>query len=235
MCLSSPYVIPLAWPGQFERIKRDAVLSEETMSVSVTLMDIDTESRRPHTSEMLALPLEFINGFLFGINASRVKEEIRENLIRYQRECYKVLANAFLEKTAMSPAMTTLAQIRDNALAVAALAEQQMALELRVSSTETRLDKASSAFTDLRRRVSLVEQRTAPGTEITEEQAAEVSLKVKALGELLTEGQKDKNWYQQVFNELYRRFGVSSYHRIRKAQYEAVMEFLDDWYRRATQ
>lgn len=33
---------------------------------------------------MLCLPLEYLNGWLFGINATRVKKEIRENLIRYQ-------------------------------------------------------------------------------------------------------------------------------------------------------
>jgi len=227
----------VTWPGQFERIKRDAVLSEEAMSVSVTLTDIDPESKRPHTSEMLALPLGFLNGWLFGINANRVKEEIRENLIRYQRECYKVLARAFLERaeTAISPAMNTLIQIRNNALAVAALAEQQMEHEMRISTAESRLDKASDAFAELRKRVKVVEQRTTPESPVDREQAAEISLKVKALGEMLTEGNPDVNWYQRVFTELYRRFGVSSYKDIPKGKYKAVMEFLDDWHKRATQ
>jgi hypothetical protein len=186
---------------------------------------------------MLCLPLEFINGWLFGINASRVKEEIRENLIRYQRECYKVLARAFLERaeTAISPAMNTLIQIRNNALAVAALAEQQMEHEMRISTAESRLDKASDAFAELRKRVKVVERRTAPESLVDREQAAEISLKVKALGEMLTEGNPDVNWYQRVFTELYRRFGVSSYKDIPKGKYKAVMEFLDDWHRRATQ
>ena len=174
---------------------------------------------------------------LFGINANRVKEEIRENLIRYQRECYKVLARAFLERaeTAISPAMNTLIQIRNNALAVAALAEQQMEHEMRISTAESRLDKASDAFAELRKRVKVVEQRTTPESPVDREQAAEISLKVKALGEMLTEGNPDVNWYQRVFTELYRRFGVSSYKDIPKGKYKAVMEFLDDWHKRATQ
>lgn len=46
---------------------------------------------------MLCLPLDYINGFLFGINANRVEPELRERLITYQREYYQVLAAAFLD------------------------------------------------------------------------------------------------------------------------------------------
>jgi len=34
--------------------------------------------------EMLALPLDYVSGFLFGINADRVKPEVRDRLIHYQ-------------------------------------------------------------------------------------------------------------------------------------------------------
>jgi hypothetical protein len=44
---------------------------------------------------MLSLPLDYLNGWLFGINVNRVKAEIRERLIPYQKECYRVLAEAF--------------------------------------------------------------------------------------------------------------------------------------------
>lgn len=37
---------------------------------------------------------------LFGINANRVKPELRERLITYQQECYQVLAAAFLDPAA---------------------------------------------------------------------------------------------------------------------------------------
>ena len=46
---------------------------------------------------MLCLPLDFVSGFLFGINPDRTKLEIKDKLIRYQRECYTVLAEAFQE------------------------------------------------------------------------------------------------------------------------------------------
>ena len=117
----------LNWDGQRRRVNRDPVLSQEIMSVVVTTTDIDTSSRRPRTSTMLCLPLDFINGFLFGINASRVKEEVREQLIRYQRECYRVLADAFLQQeTAVSNTEASLIQVREMALAIARLAQEQI-------------------------------------------------------------------------------------------------------------
>src|SRR5690349_4822191 len=65
----------LAWSGQFERIKRDEVLSEAIKGVRVT--------RTPQeggTQEMLCLPLELLPGFLFGVNAARVKDALKEKI-----------------------------------------------------------------------------------------------------------------------------------------------------------
>jgi hypothetical protein len=36
--------------------------------------------------EMLMLPVNFLNGWLFGIDSNRVKPEIRDRLIAYQTE-----------------------------------------------------------------------------------------------------------------------------------------------------
>jgi len=78
------------WNGR-RRINRDAELKDEVTSVDVTSTQGDVEQRRA----MLCLPLDYISGFLFGINADRVNPDVRDQLIRYQRECYKVLADAF--------------------------------------------------------------------------------------------------------------------------------------------
>ena len=60
------------WSSQRRRINRDPVLSEVTMSVVITATDIAPKSRRPQTSSMLCLPLDFLNGWLFGVSAQRV-------------------------------------------------------------------------------------------------------------------------------------------------------------------
>jgi hypothetical protein len=85
----------LSWSGQRERISRDAVLSEVVQGVRVTRTPEEGGSQI-----MSCLPLDYINGFLFGINANRVKPALRDRIITYQRECYQVLAAAFLDPAA---------------------------------------------------------------------------------------------------------------------------------------
>ena len=45
---------------------------------------------------MLMLPLDKLNGWLFGVSVLRVKPELRERLTQYQAECFDVLARHFL-------------------------------------------------------------------------------------------------------------------------------------------
>ena len=221
----------LNWDGQRRRMNRDAVLSEEVMSVVVTTTDIAPDSRRPRTSTMICLPLDFINGFLFGINASRVKEEVREQLIRYQKECYRVLADAFLQtETAVSDDwMTTspetraaLHQIQEMGLAIAQMAQEQ----LRIME---RLDNAAIVVGQHGRRITALERQLAPREAISDEQAADIAETVKALAMMLTEHDASKNHFQAIFAELHRRYRVTSYKNIRQSQYQSVLDFLDDW------
>ncbi len=60
---------------------------------------------------------------------------------------------------------------------------------------------------------------------------ADMSYRLKALAELLSQEQAGKNHYQGIFAELYRRFGVSSYKLIRQEQYASVLAFLEEWHR----
>jgi hypothetical protein len=80
----------LSWSGQRERTIRDRVLSQEVALVRVT-----RSTATGGIPDSLCLPVDFLNGWLFGINASRVKPEHQEKVIRYQRECYRVLREAF--------------------------------------------------------------------------------------------------------------------------------------------
>lgn len=81
--------IGLAWNGQWERINRHPVLS-------TTIRVIRTVAQDGKERETVCLPLDFLNGWLFGIDASRVKPELREKVIRYQLECFQVLRNHFM-------------------------------------------------------------------------------------------------------------------------------------------
>lgn len=81
--------IGLQWEAQYKRLQRNPVL-KSTMSV----MDMVAEDGK--TREMLCLPLSMLNGWLFGVDVNRVREEIRPKLIRYQTECFEVLAQHFM-------------------------------------------------------------------------------------------------------------------------------------------
>lgn len=224
----------LTWSGQYERVTRDAVLSQEVKFVRVTRTNSKQKRGDPN---VLCLPLEFLNGWLFGISPTRVKPELKEKVIRYQRECYRILWQAFQDTSLptestreTSDAIIALEQIRDMGLAIARMAEQQIEMEQRLNA---RLDRAASVVGDIQRRLSIVERRFHPQALISDEQAEEISSTVKALAELITSYDPSKNHYQSIFAELYRRFGVSSYKNIRLEQYEKVLKFLEDWRRSA--
>ncbi len=215
------------WSGQRQRLQRDEVLHRH--SSPITMTGADGKKR-----EMLCLELEYLPGWLFGISPSRVKPEIAPKLVRYREECFKVLWRAFQADLPHAPSptptsSTALTQVRDLALAVAQMAEQQIELQGQVITVNARVDRAAVVVGDLQRRLSSVEHRMLPSAVISEEQAAEISTTVKALAELMAGKDAGKNHYQGIFGELYRRFGISSYKLIRQEDYQQVLTFLSDW------
>lgn len=218
-------LLGVQWSAQRRRINRDEILSEVARILSVSV----TDTLRTRDREMLCLPLDFVNGFLFGINAQRVNPEVKSKLLRYQRECYQVLADAFIDRSVPDDWMQTspetiaaLKQIRENALAVAQLAEEQMQMMVR-------LDRAAIIVGQHGKRITALEQKLAPREAITDEQAADISARVMAIATEMTELDPSKNHYQSIFRELHRRFRVTSYKNIRQGQYQTVLDFLDTW------
>ena len=223
------------WSAQRRRIVRDPVMGAEAMSVAITATDIDPDSRRPRSSEMLALPLDYISGFLFGINADRVKPDVRERLIQYQRECYKVLSEAFTEgRLTADPyfddllqADTPAAQAYKMARALMEMARQQLILEARLgdhtaqlAAHDDRLEQIESTLGDR-------------GRFITPEQASSISQAVKSIA--LTLGrQSGRNEYGAVYGEFYRKFGIPSYRELPARRFDEAIRFLTDWYQRLT-
>ena len=222
----------LDWSSQRQRIDRDPVLSEVRQGVVITTAP-SADGRGGGPQEMLCLPVQFLHGWLFGISASRIKPELQEKVIRYQRECYSVLWRSFQAQTmavlTAEREMSSLSYVRNMALAIAQMAEQQMTFELRIDRTEARLDQAAQVVGALVRDVAEVKRRVAPGVYIGDEQASEIQLRVKGLAQLLGQHDGAKNHYQGVFGTLYRTFGVTSYKNIPQARYEEVLTLLEEW------
>jgi len=208
----------VAWTAQRQRILRDPVLSEVMTPVIVTITGSGQQV------ETLCLPLDYLNGWLFGINATRVKDEVRNRLIRYQRECYKVLAEAFQEgRLTADPDFDALlkldtpeVQAYRMAMAVAKLARQQILLRNRVEDHEQRLEQIEA---ELGR----------PERFVSSSQAMEISQAVKAVAVAL--GQRSgRNEFGGVYGELYRQFEVTSYKQMPASRFEKAMTFLTDWH-----
>jgi hypothetical protein len=226
----------LDWSGQRQRIMRDEVLAEEVRTV--VMAPTNPQGGDPET---LALPLDFLPGWLFGIDAARVKPDLKERIIRYRRECYRRLWDAF--KHEILPATTELAPARpaasgaqlayELATAVQNLAREQMDMEQRLGG---RIDRMAhwakgvvAKLDDLGTRVGDLELHVGPAVPISEQQSAEVALAVKNVGRALSE-RGTKPGYSQVYGELYRRYGISSYKNLPQDRYDEVLAWLKGWY-----
>ena len=92
--------IGLDWEAQRQRISRDEVLN----SVACMIKATGTDSK---LYNMLCLPIQFLNGWLFGVDVSRVKAEIKATLIKYKKECYQVLFDYWHNGVAVNPRLTS--------------------------------------------------------------------------------------------------------------------------------
>ena len=215
----------LSWSGQRERINRDRVLSEEVATVRVTR----TEGDRQIARELSCIPLDYLSGFLFGISADRVKLEFQEDVIRYQRECYKVLSEALSEgRLVADVTFDDLLQTADPgavqayqiAQAVMRLARNQILLESRLTG---RIDDHEG------RLVTLEAQLGDTGRNVTPDQASQLSQAVKAVAIEL--GRKSgRNEFGAIYGELYRKFGITSYKMLPARRFDEAMHFLTNWH-----
>ena len=81
-------ILGVAYPPQFTKLKEHPIFGS-TITQSVTV-GADGKER-----EMVCIPMRFFPGWLFSINPDNVKEEIRDNLIKYQVKCNDILYNYF--------------------------------------------------------------------------------------------------------------------------------------------
>jgi len=229
----------LARSPQVRRAQRHEVLHDGLVTLTV-----DTEGGAQSAQ---CLRIDLLPLWMSGLQASRVKAELRDKLVQYQKEAAVVLWQAFkpqilVDQHAIEPGgdqvIRQLQQIVELGYAIARMGEQQIELQRQQHALTGRVDAAAHVIRDMQGylgdvevRLGLLEDQIHPSALITEAQAAEISNQVKALAELLTTKEKTKNHYQGIFAELYRRFGVSSYKLIRQEQYAGVLAFLDEWRR----
>ena len=215
----------LTWGSQYNRLQRDPILSEAIRGVFIT----NTPGRGGGTQEMVALPLKFVPGWLFGVNVSRIKEELRERVLRYQRECYDVLWEAFQEGRLTSgesfddllqQADPDVVQAYQIARAVVRLARNQILLEARLTGR----------IEDHERRLEDIETTLGhPGRVITPAQATHLSQAVKAIAMQLSQ-KTGKNEFGGVWGEFYRRFEIPTYRELPANRFDEAMVWFTEWW-----
>lgn len=75
------------WSSQHRRLSRDPILAEGMAVMTIPSAGGDQETT--------VLRLELLNGWLFGIDAARVRPECRDAVQAYRRECFAVLHGHF--------------------------------------------------------------------------------------------------------------------------------------------
>lgn len=90
-------VLGIDWEGQRQRIMRDEVLHEGACILKAP------SAGGPQ--DMLCLPDDMLHGWLFGVSTNQIAIENREHLLRYKRECYRVLHQAFTQHPIMPEAL----------------------------------------------------------------------------------------------------------------------------------
>lgn len=217
----------LNWSGQRLRLLRDPVLRDEQRVCVIHTL-------RRGRQEAICVPLDYLSGFLFGISADRVKPEYRDDVIRYQRECYKVLSEALSEgrlitdvtfDDLLQTADPNAVQAYQIAQAVMRLARNQILIESRLTG---RLEDHES------RLITLESQMNDTGRHVTPDQASQLSQAVKAVAIEL--GRKSgRNEFGAIYGELYRKFGITSYKMLPARRFDEAMQFLTTWHESITE
>jgi len=233
--------------GQRQRVLRDEVMGEDAVNVVL----VSGGQQRT----MLAIPLQQLPGYLFGIEAKRVRIELRDKLLLYKREMFDAIWTVLIGGgLSGQPALPRLNDRQLSAqetvrmlTAMLQVAQQQAALEGRVVDVEGKQETMAAymrgfivetrhQFSELYQqadnhewRLGEVERGQATDDPINEKQAAEISLAVKPLAEII-EQRTGRKSFGLVYDTLYKQFDIRSYMHLPRKNFEAAITWLRQWY-----
>lgn len=96
--------------------------------------------------EMVCLPLEYVYGWIFTINPRNVSDDARDNVMKYQLECYRVLYEHFFTRSRKQmdinrAEMHELEELRS-------LMTQEKEIKMKIRDSKERIDKIRAARLD---------------------------------------------------------------------------------------
>jgi len=172
----------------------------------------------------------------------RRRPDLVEKIDRYRADCFRVLWEAFTSDalvpaaavatpTDVAPSGAALAL--EIATAIQHLAQNQLELEQRVATVagkqDVMADYVRGFIVETNRRLTSLERATATDATISDAQAADISLAVKALGQRL-KMLGDGEGYARVYADMYKRWRISTYKSLPARSYAEVMDWLHHWY-----
>ena len=213
--------------GLDQRSQRRRILNHNVLSDGFTggvIMTPPGPGGGGGRQQALLLRVDLVPLWLSTIDISRVKDEIRPKLERFQREAAKALWEAFqqgrltadLDFDALLAQDSPEAQAYKMAQAVLQLARNQLLMRAQLSDHEQRLESIEAQLGDT-------------GRNVTPDQASQISQAVKAVA--LALGKKtNRNEFGAVYGELYRKFGITGYKMLPARRFDEAMKFLTDWH-----
>jgi len=213
--------------SQRRRIGDHAVLNEGYVTG-----DIETppapDGRGGGTQSAGLLRVDLVPLWLAGIQVARVSDDIKDKLIRFQKEAATVLWEAFQDGrltaandfNELLKADSPAAQAYLMARAVMQMAHNQLLIEGRMDTLEQRMEGLEAVVMDDSRHIST-------------DQASRISQAVKLIALELSK-RSGRNEYGGVYGELYRKFGITSYKELPADKYEAAAAFLKEWHQSLT-
>jgi hypothetical protein len=220
--------------GIDRRRQAQRIRDHEVLGRGFTALTIETSGG---SQEAQCLRLDLIPLWLAGVNANRVSPDVKAKLIQYQAEAASVLWAAFRhdilppDDAPLAPGVTSGAALAyEIATAIQHLAKQQMELEQRLGGRIDNMALWAKEFSvSVDGRLRALELQVNPEATISEQQAAELALAVKAVGHALAE-RGTRPGYSQVYGELYRRYGIASYKNLPQGKFVEVMAWLQRWH-----
>lgn len=214
----------LDFSAQSRRVERDEALADGISMVVAPVMRKDGSSQE---REVVCLTLRLLPYWLGTIDASRVKPELKDMIVRFKRELADVAWAAF--RSQILPA-DMLAEL-DTALPAGE--REYHALMDQAAELKGQVGEHGGRISQLEDRMSALEARLLGTDFISHQQARQYLDAVGVLGELLKERTAKKaSPFAVIHNEIKRQFHVPSYQLIPENEFDAVMEFLAKWWQR---
>jgi len=217
----------LAQRGQVLRIQRNEILAE---GYEGGIMMI-TPGGQQRTG---MLRVDLVPLWLSTLDTSRVREEIRDKLKRFQREAAKVLWEAFQNgRLTVDPTFDELLEQGTGAVEAYKMIAAMLKLARNQVLIEARLNAHDEQIVDQRQRLEAIESQLGAGHALTPDQATSISQAVKAVARELSQ-RTGRNEYGGVYGELYRRYRIPSYRELPAAKYDDAIKWLGDWFQDLT-